>query len=135
MAYIGKGFTTLTPSLLFGGANVGMTTSTNQLLYTRLGNLVFFRCNITLTAKGSSTGLATISNSSMPVPISGNTSCTCFLGNVTFANNYVIASARNNTIFEIIFQDINVAGAGANLFDTNFSDTSIININGWYYGV
>ncbi|HWT12305.1 MAG TPA: phage tail protein [Allosphingosinicella sp.] len=52
-----------TPILLFGGNAVGMTyNSTNGQLgrYTKIGRMVYIDVRIVLTAKGSSTGIATI---------------------------------------------------------------------------
>ncbi len=49
-----------TPSLEFGGANTGMTQATQSGSYTRIGRLVFVSFNLILSAKGSSTGTATI---------------------------------------------------------------------------
>jgi len=51
---------TWTPNLLFGGAAVGMTYGTRTGTYTRVGNIVTVAMRIALTAKGSSTGTATI---------------------------------------------------------------------------
>jgi hypothetical protein len=51
---------TFTPALLFGGAAVGMTTSAAVGAYTKTGNLVAVVIAVILTAKGSSTGVATI---------------------------------------------------------------------------
>lgn len=51
---------TFTPALKFGGNSVGMTTSTAVGSYRKIGKLVYVTLRITLTAKGSSTGAATI---------------------------------------------------------------------------
>jgi hypothetical protein len=51
---------TWTPALKFGGASVGMTYTTQTGKYTRVGNLVTVDVTLTLSAKGSSTGTATI---------------------------------------------------------------------------
>lgn len=55
-----------TPVLLLGGANVAMTFSTQAGTYIRVGSLVTCFFSLTLTAKGSSTGAATISG--LPFP-------------------------------------------------------------------
>ena len=52
--------TSWTPSLKFGGASVGMTYSAQAGTYVRIGKLVQCYFTITLTAKGSSTGAATM---------------------------------------------------------------------------
>jgi hypothetical protein len=73
---------TFTAQLAFGGASVGMT-GTFAGRYTRIGNIVTGRISITLTAKGSSTGTATITGlpytiknaaggGSYPLPIVSN---------------------------------------------------------------
>lgn len=49
-----------TPLLRFGGASVGMTYSTQLGQYTKVGKLCHIQGNITLSAKGSSTGAASI---------------------------------------------------------------------------
>ena len=51
---------TWTPALQFGGAAVGMTTSDASGIYVKHGRIVFVKGHISLTAKGSSTGNATI---------------------------------------------------------------------------
>lgn len=51
---------TWTPSLRFGGNNVGITTSSLSGTYTKIGRLVFITGTIGLSSKGSSTGAASI---------------------------------------------------------------------------
>ena len=50
-----------TPALLFGGAAVGMTYTTQVGSYVKVGRLVTATCRMDLSAKGSSTGSATVS--------------------------------------------------------------------------
>jgi len=50
------------PSFACGGASVGMTYSARSAQYTKIGRLVFATFDITLSAKGSSTGALTITN-------------------------------------------------------------------------
>jgi hypothetical protein len=52
---------TWTPALTFGGGNTGMTVTTQTGIYTRIGRMVWFRVEIQYSAKGSSTGVASIS--------------------------------------------------------------------------
>jgi hypothetical protein len=71
-----------TPALKFGGASVGMTgTFTGR--YGRVGNKLFGDISITLTAKGSSTGLATITG----LPIAAQASTVCNTVAVPYAAN------------------------------------------------
>jgi hypothetical protein len=51
---------TWTPDVRFGGAAVGMTYASSSGTYKVQGDLVFITCDFTLSAKGSSTGSATI---------------------------------------------------------------------------
>ena len=50
---------TWTPSLKFGGNNTGLS-NTVEGKYTKVGNVVYWTCDFALSAKGSSTGSATI---------------------------------------------------------------------------
>lgn len=50
------------PSITFGGASVGMTFASQTARYTKIGRLCFFEIDLTLSAKGSSTGVAAINN-------------------------------------------------------------------------
>lgn len=50
-----------TPALKFGGASTGMTYTTQSAYYIQVGEFVLFNLEIVLSAKGSSTGSATIS--------------------------------------------------------------------------
>lgn len=51
---------TWTPTIAFGGGSVGLTYSQQLGTYTRIGREIICRFSITLTAKGTSTGAATI---------------------------------------------------------------------------
>lgn len=61
---------TFTPSLLFGGAAVGMVYSLQSGVYTQIGNLVYVTISITLTNSGSSVGSASISG--LPFTVSNS---------------------------------------------------------------
>lgn len=61
---------TFTPTLLLGGAAVGMTTSLAAGAYQVEGNRVWGEFSMTLTAKGSSVGGATIGN--LPFALNGS---------------------------------------------------------------
>lgn len=51
---------TFTPTISFGGAAVGVTYGTQSGSYTKIGNRVFGEIRLVLTAKGSSTGSASV---------------------------------------------------------------------------
>lgn len=55
-----NGLVAWTPSLLFGGAAVGMTYSVQRGNYVKIGKVVLFTFEFTLTAIGTSVGSATV---------------------------------------------------------------------------
>lgn len=63
---------TWTPAITFGGAAVGVTYTQQTGQYTRIGNLVFISCNLTLSAAGSSTGAVVITGLPVTVAASSN---------------------------------------------------------------
>lgn len=65
---------TWTPVLKFGGGTTGITYSIQTGHWYRVGDLYLVKCDIALTAKGSSTGSATITG--VPVaPATGQSGC------------------------------------------------------------
>lgn len=64
---------TWTPVLTFGGAAVGMTYAVQTGRYTRIGRLVVLECSISLSAKGSSVGGATITGIPYALAVAGGT--------------------------------------------------------------
>lgn len=61
---------TVTPTLTFGGASVGMTYATQKFEYSIIGNRVFFFMQISLSNKGTSVGTAAINVPFPQVPVS-----------------------------------------------------------------
>lgn len=53
---------TFAPTISFDGNSVGITYSVNTGRYTRIGNTIFLSAEISLTNKGTSTGVARIDN-------------------------------------------------------------------------
>ena len=51
---------TFTPGISFGGGTTGITYASQNGKYTRIGDIVFFAISISLSNKGSSTGIARI---------------------------------------------------------------------------
>jgi len=77
---------TFIPSVQFGGASVGVTTSAATGYYQRVGNYITFSINIVLTSKGSSTGAMTIAGlpftSASQGAFSGETACALDMNNI-----------------------------------------------------
>lgn len=51
---------TWTPAITFGGGSTGITYTTQVGTYVKIGQFVYVQCNVTLSAKGSSTGVADV---------------------------------------------------------------------------
>lgn len=120
--------TTYTPVLSFGGGTTGITYSTQTGNYQQIGNLVFVAISIVLTSKGSSTG-----NASITMPVTPNSGYSQYLNiklqNTSFGagNTYCLFLNPNKLI-----QAIQTATTVINLADTNFTNTSTVDITGCY---
>jgi hypothetical protein len=116
---------TFTPTLLFGGAAVGMAgTFTGR--YTRLGRLVSVDIIIILTAKGSSTGAATIG--ALPFTAAASPGSTgnivaFTLAAVTAPNAAVAAGTTSITLRDF------TGSTSVAMTDANFNNTSIITLS------
>jgi hypothetical protein len=113
-----------TPQLAFGGASVGMTASVATGSFVQIGPLIICTFEITLTAKGSSTGAATITG--LPTactPLSG--ACmTLFHANLATSpafEHYVQATSSAITLGK------SGGTSWAALADTDFTNTSQLN--------
>jgi hypothetical protein len=114
-----------TPALQFGGAAAGMTYgATPAGRYTKIGRTVFATGSLALTAKGSSTGAATIAglpftsaNDGIPqsAPV-GHTS------GMSAMSGAVLAVLPANADRLSLYQSAN--GAGSGLLHSNFSNTA-----------
>lgn len=117
-----------TPTLLFGGAAVGMTYSYQAGRYTKIGNRVFFFLEIILTAKGSSTGTATITGQPFTnaniigAPLAGFST-----GMASLVDGFIGFIAANSATITCY-----TGAATGNVAATqaNFTDTSRIDISG-----
>src|SRR5215471_12660078 len=120
---------TFTPTLLFGGGNSGMTgTFTGE--YTQIGNRVFYTIAITLTAKGSSTGNASIGG--LPVTATSNDdrailTAVKFMTQTAGYTNFYFTSGSGGTTGSIREQ----GNSGANTIaatEASFSNTTFFAI-------
>jgi hypothetical protein len=125
--------TTFTPVLAFGGASVGITYTTRVGKYQRVGNMVYFTIFINLSSKGSSTGAATITG--LPVTAasdsSSNNAFTIMIG-TTIAGATGFTSEVSGTSLSLQYL-LAATGANTGLADTNFTNTSILKIQGHYF--
>jgi hypothetical protein len=127
-----------TPSLEFGGGSTGITYSSRSGFYRIIGDIVFYRGIFTLTNKGSSTGNATISG--LPVANSSLTasptrSAVLVSTGFTFTANYGVLTTRcqpSSTIM-LVRQLTSTSLSEAAATDTNFSNTTELLFNGFYF--
>jgi hypothetical protein len=116
---------TYVPSLTLGGGSVSMTYGTQAGFYLAIGNLVIAAYNITLTAKGSSSGAAAIS---LPVAAGGGSRVGAgFVSNFSNLTSitttpwaYIAPSASTAALY--------VAGSGTvtAVADTNIANNSTL---------
>lgn len=102
----------------FGGGSTGITYSQNACEYTQIGNLVTFGIAITLTSKGSSTGVLAIS---LPVA-SGGTTCAISIGRwkgLTLDAGFTQVGAITSGSSLLIYEN------GSNQTPTQLTDTYV----------
>lgn len=120
---------TWTPVLTFGGAAVGMTYTLQTGRYTRIGRVVLVECSITLSAKGSSVGGATITGLPYTVAVAGGT------GTIDTAVGFAgltippFATSAGTTIYPMV----TTATSRAQLTDANFTNTTLFTVSLFYF--
>jgi hypothetical protein len=132
MAYIQPVTLTWTPTITFGGASVGITYSTRNGSYSQIGNIIFYSFQINLSSKGSSVGIASIAG--FPISAGGVNSYNIIpyaIVTIAVGQNQVVLSP-STTSFPLFTSSL--AGAGlTNLTNVQFSNTSILQGNGYYF--
>ena len=127
------GFDIWTPSLTFGGANTGLAGAAFST-YQRIGDRCYIDTDITLTAKGSSTGVAEIYL--LPFGSWGNTPP--FVGHwlnmtsslVTMAG--ILGAGSLGATAILIYGLTAGATSMAQLTHADFSNTSTVRFSGFY---
>jgi hypothetical protein len=119
-----------TPSLLFGGASVGMTFTTQLGVYTKTGNRVFFTAYIVLSAKGSSAGSVLVGGLPFTSKTGDISPIAMYLNGVSFANAFQGYVGQNSTYIGLY--EVTEAGSKTDLNDTDFINTSTIIMSGQY---
>jgi hypothetical protein len=112
-----------TPDLQFGGASTGITCSVQEGSYEWNNGYIIGSFRITLSDKGSATGVATIAG----LPFAAAAEGTATIGTYNSFNTSIspmISIAAAGTAMTI---KTSGAGSQAALSDTDFSNTSIIN--------
>jgi hypothetical protein len=121
---------TFTPAVTFGGGSTGITYTTQTGFYERIGRMVHVEIAVLLSAKGSSTGAAVITG--LPLTVAATSAghyqmsaMTAGVGDTYLQGAFSGASTNFN------LQDI-AAGSAAQITEVDFSDTTLIRINGVY---
>ena len=126
---------TWTPSIKFAGANVSMTFSVALGRYEKIGKRVHVTAAMAMSAKGSSTGAATISG--LPFACVNDTgglsAVSLRLLTVTFANQY--QGYVNKNTYTIVLEEITEAGAMTALTDADFANNSQIVVTASYEAI
>lgn len=122
--------TSWTPTLNFGGATTGITYTTRQGFYSRIGKTGFFIFTIHLSSKGSAIGSAQITG--LPLNPAGATALALRLVNMNFVYVFGKIVAFMNSGNDIRLQDPGDTGGGSGdvLDNGDFSDTSFIQMSG-----
>lgn len=125
-------FQTFTPGLTFGGGSTGMTFSAQVGRGVVEGNRFIFSLNITLSAKGSSSGTALVTG--LPFTSAAGTQAPM----VFFLGGGASATGDTTLLARIVASETTVrlsnwsSGASTVLDDTDFVDTSFFSISGSY---
>jgi hypothetical protein len=125
---------TWTPVVTLGGGNTGLTYSRQAGAYTKIGNIVCIMTDITLSAKGSSTGALAITG--LPfAPGSVGTTFAVETGSSTWTGLTAGVMARvSNGATSMSFRAYTTSGTGstASITDAVLTNTSVINFSGCY---
>ncbi len=122
--------TAWTPVLNFGGGTTGITYSTQSGLYSRIGNIVYFSCQVTLSNKGSSTGNAQITGLPLTISSSDVGIYIVDVQQITFVGLYVTAQLSNGNAIRF-FNEKSASGTTV-LDNTAFGNSSAVVFNGCY---
>lgn len=118
-----------TPALKFGGNSVGMTYSTQTGKYVQIATgLIWVGMQITLSAKGSSTGAATITG--LPVGVAGVSTTLNIMWNTLGASVTTLQALASGTTITLYSTTGSTGLAGVT--DATFAATSTIWISGCY---
>ena len=116
-----------TIGVAFNGGTTGITYTSNTGYYTKIGNIVTISGYMTLSSKGTSTGIARLTG--LPFTVvnnsAGYTSApVSLIGGISFAGQFQAWTAINTTTIELF--EIAENGVKTALIDTDFADNSEI---------
>ena len=116
---------TWTPVLAFGGGSTGITYTSRDATYTKVGRLVRVTCKIVLSSKGSSTGFATLTG--LPFSSGADTFSNNIIDTISAMANLTAGGAifgglgeSDNTIYLLVYGTVN----RTTVDETYFQNTS-----------
>lgn len=112
-----------TPVLQFGGASTGVTYSAQTGRYVRIADLLYVSCSVTLTSKGSATGLATVTG----LPF-GVWPANCVMRGGNFSTLTGLPGAVLSGTVVALVQGAATGDTG--LLDTNFANNTNFHFSG-----
>lgn len=127
--YVGS----FSPAITFGGANTGLTYTTRVGRYTKVANRCMFTVYVLLSAKGSSTGSAKVTN--LPFTSANITGLNTHVPgsldtvNTITTNGMTFFIPPNSSEITLSFMS---AGARATVTDAHFNNTTEVMISGSY---
>jgi hypothetical protein len=125
---------TFTPGLTFSGGSTGMTFFDRAGVYTKIGRQVTCTIYLALTAKGSSTGTASLTG--LPFT-NGNynrgssAAGTIRFDNITYSGRVQILIPASST--NILFEQVTTLGVDSALTSSNFNDSTEMSITVSYF--
>jgi hypothetical protein len=120
---------TFTPGITFGGGSTGITYSSQTGTYTKVGNKVFYFASITLSSKGSSSGVAKVTG--LPFTVSSSFIPGSFLmGSMASITSTLMLQSGTGTTAVELYQI--VSSSYSFITDTNFTNSTLLSIAGFY---
>jgi hypothetical protein len=124
---------TWTMGIAFGGASVGVTTSSNTGTYTKIGRQVTVSGYLVLTSKGSSTGSAKLTG--LPFTVGAGVQnfapASVRTEDISFANQIQTFAAPSTT--NIDFEEVTEAGLVSTLTNADFTNNSTAMVSATYF--
>lgn len=121
--------TAWTPVLYFGNATTGITYTTQEATYVRLGDVAFINIQIFLNSKGSATGGAAIRG--FPLSLYGDSELTASWSNITLTGTAsVLTPFISNSPNYLVLDQSGTSGNPLPLSDTAFANNTFLAISG-----
>ncbi len=111
---------TWTPAVAFGGASVGITYTSRDGYYTKVGRSISLQARLLLSNKGSSTGAATVGG--LPFAAAFNVASTFLTSAIVVVSIPAAAISAGTSVMDLY--EVTTLGAITTLTDADFGNTS-----------